>query len=237
MRCVLSAEAAAALESRFAGPGNQQKMLRELFIGAGLVEATLVSLDSQLSEPTPTITLVENMGVVEDCHACTVTGLSGHDTVQRFFLGLPKGAPKANLRQVTIVSREEGNSVAAQMGLPADWMPAGMQVENMIVTGLDGLSGFSNLSPGTLLAFLSPDGEPRTPTLYVTGPNVPCAHPQRNLRQHFGDNLEFSVPYAAAARSRRGLIAVVETGGLHEGVGGQIYAGDIVSAWRPVWSV
>ena len=231
MGIVLGEATAKALEERFHGLGRHEEILRQAYLGYGLVLGTLLTPDGgKCSVPQESITLVENQGVVGDCHACAVAEVDGRDDVLRLFLGLPKGTPKANLRQVTVVSHEEGRLVAQHMGLPGGIMPSGLQAENLI---LEGIPQLSKLPPRTRLMFLSPTGEARTASLYITAPNASCGHPHANIVAHFkAEGVRPAVSYIDAAANRRGLTAVVETGGLEPGVGGLIYPGDVVTVWK-----
>jgi hypothetical protein len=205
------------------------KQIVPLLLGAGVVEATLhTPQGNAASEVQEYITLVENSGVVGDMHNCPTAAVDGREDVLRFVMGLPKGVPMARLRQVTLVSREEGGEVAERMGLGVATMQVGLQMENLVVSAFPNLSA---LAPRTLVTFFSAEGEARTATLHIIALNAPCGHPDRVIREHYGIRTP-AQPYTTAAEGRRGLVAVVKTGGMEPGVGGRVYPGDIAVFWE-----
>lgn len=111
----------------------------------------------------------------------------------------PKGTPIRNVRQVTIVSREEMAAIAAAMALPElrpEWLGA-----NLVLAGLPDLT---LLPPSSRLVF------PSGASLVVDMENAPCQFPAREIeREHPGRGKAF----IAAARHRRGVTAWVEREG------------------------
>lgn len=229
----------AIVDDRFRLSGRFENNLRRLLIGGGKVEATLVAIDEEAcSTPGPNITVIENYGVVGDRHACETSEVDSRDDMLVHFMGAPKksrsqgrrGLSKANLRQLTAVSDVESAEVARLMGLPGGTMPLGAQVENLV---LSGLAHLSTLPAGSRLTFMSPAGYPRTASLYVSGRNDPCGHPQGNILRVLGMQAnQLKSAYIQAAKGLRGLTLVVETGGREPGVGGAIHRDDYVLAWR-----
>lgn len=239
MPALLSQDLASIAENGFARSGKFEAELRRLLIGGGRVERALVApADNDCSVPAPFITVIENRGVVGDRHSCLIAEVDSRDDVLVHFMGMPKrsksqtrrGLPKANLRQVTAVSDVESATVARYMGLPGGVMPLGAQVENLV---LSGLSQLSTLPAGSRLTFLSPAGLPRTASLYVSGRNAPCGHPQGNILRMLGISAgELAKPYIKAAKGLRGITLVVETAGTEPNQGGEIHRGDFVLVWR-----
>ncbi len=111
----------------------------------------------------------------------------------------PKGTPIRNVRQITVLSREEIAAIAAAMELPAlapQWLGA-----NIV---LEGLPHLTLVPPSSRLIF---EGGA---ALTVDMENNPCQFPAREIeREHPGKGREF----IAAARNRRGVAAWVEREG------------------------
>ena len=119
----------------------------------------------------------------------------------------PRGTEIRNERQVSLVSTEDLQAIAAAMGLDAvkaEWLGA-----NIVVSGLP---DFSLLPPRTLLFF---DGGV---TLKVDGQNAPCRSAGKALAN--GENLanadEVALQFVKAAKRLRGLVAWVEKPGMIE---------------------
>lgn len=109
--------------------------------------------------------------------------------------------PIANTRQVSIVSAEECAAIAAALGIAA--LDPGLIGANLVLRGLPSLTA---LPPATRLCF------PSGATLFVTEPNAPCRQAGRAVAAALSKpELEFA--FVTAARSRRGLVAMVEAEG------------------------
>lgn len=114
----------------------------------------------------------------------------------------PRGAVIGNNRQVSLVSVEELDTLAAVMGVPrieAAWLGA-----NLVVAGVPRLS---KLPPATRLFF------PGDATLVVTAENHPCAFPGKQLQARFPDVPGLDRAFPTHARGMRGLVAWVERAG------------------------
>lgn len=182
----------------------------------GRVEAVLFS-------PTTTdkLRLFVDHGVHGDSHAGSTRladvrekALIGH--------GFVKGIEIANMRQVSVVSREEINEIAIAMGIPGGGMPPGLLGENLIV---EGIPNFTMLPPGTLLLFRDAKGI-RTAAIAVWAENVPCEKPGEAIQAHLNGIPGIGRRFPAAAIHRRGIVGSVYCSGI-------IKAGDIVTAAIP----
>jgi MOSC domain-containing protein YiiM len=131
----------------------------------------------------------------------------------------PKGTEIRNTRQLSLVSAEELEAIAAALGLPAV-DPARLGASLV----LRGLPDFSHVPPSSRLQ--APSGA----TLVIDMENRPCAFPARSLEAaHPGHGKGFK----AAAEGRRGVTAWVEREG-------PVALGDVLRlhvpdqpAWRP----
>lgn len=216
------------------GPKRQAHFTR-LLMGAALVEATLVGPEEGPSQACPFVDLIENYGVDGDRHAHCMTQLSVRDEVLVEVMGLVKrsrtrkvdGTPAANTRQVTLVSRQESDHTIKRMYGADATMPLGAQVENLMIS----LPYLSQVPAGSVITFVSPNGERRTASLIVTGENQPCGEPHANLVRYFDQKPK--VGYMRAALGRRGLTAIVKTGGHAPAKGGRVHTGDIAAFWLP----
>ena len=111
----------------------------------------------------------------------------------------PKGTEIANVRQLSIVSAEELEWIAAEMGLdrldPA-WLGATVVVR--------GIPDFTHIPPSARL-----QTEVGT-TLIVDMENLPCHQPGLTVKRHHGDAGKL---FKTAAKDRRGVTAWVERPG------------------------
>ncbi|MDX1401642.1 MAG: MOSC domain-containing protein [Kiloniellales bacterium] len=124
----------------------------------------------------------------------------------------PKGTEIKNARQLTLVSREELDAIAGDMGL--DHLPPAWLGANLMLSGIPTLT---LLPPSSRLQFSS------GLTLVVDLENGPCIHPARVIDKHFpGKGLSF----VKHATHRRGITAWVEREG-------NIKAGDEVEVHIP----
>jgi hypothetical protein len=114
----------------------------------------------------------------------------------------PRGTPIRNSRQVSLVSREELDGVAADLGIPevmAEWLGA-----NIVVSGVP---SFSFLPRGTRLMF------PGKLALAVEDQNAPCRGPGRNIAAQHPGRPGLDLDFVKVASRRRGLVAWVERAG------------------------
>ena len=133
-------------------------------------------------------------GIAGDAHA-GLTRLSDSRTLALY----RRNVPIRNVRQVTLVSQEELEAVAAELGVPAiqpEWLGAN------ILTG--GIPDLSLLPPATRLQF------PSGATLVVDMENRPC----RLIAEEVGRRYpEAEAKLVKAAHEKRGITAWVEREG------------------------
>jgi hypothetical protein len=149
-------------------------------------------------------------GFEGDKHA-GLTYLSGSRTPH-----YPRGTVIRNTRQVSLVSLEELELVAAALGVPAlwpEWLGANLAVH--------GIPDLTCLPPSTRLFF------PQGAVLVVEGENKPCVYPGKVIQAQYPDAPGQANRFPKAAIARRGLVAWVERPGV-------IAAGDSVQAHIPV---
>lgn len=111
----------------------------------------------------------------------------------------PRNTEIRNTRQFAVLSQEEIDAIAAEMGLPA--LDPALLGTTMVISGIP---DFSNLPPSSRL-----QGEGGA-TLVVDMNNLPCTLPARPIEnRHAG----FGKLFKPAARGRRGITAWVEREG------------------------
>ena len=136
-------------------------------------------------------------------------------------LGLyPKrGTPIRNTRQLSVVSGEELDAIAAAMGLPA--LDPALIGASMVVRGIP---DFTHLPPSSRL--LAPSGA----CLTIDMENRPCTLPAKPIEAaHAG----FGARFKPAAAGRRGVTAWVEAEGM-------VAVGDKLALFipdQPAWAV
>ncbi len=111
----------------------------------------------------------------------------------------PVGTQIRNVRQLSILSQEELDSIATEMGLAQidpQWLGASIVVR--------GLPDFSNLPPSSRL--IGPTGA----SVCVDMQNRPCILPGREIEM---DQPGFGALFKSAAKGRRGVTAWVECPG------------------------
>lgn len=114
-----------------------------------------------------------------------------------------RGTRIFNLRQISLVSVEECAAIAAALDLPA--LDPAVLGANLVLAGAPALT--NAIAPGMRLQF------PSGATLFVTERNPPCRQPGEKLAAaHRRPELERA--FVAAAKGRRGLVALVEREGL-----------------------
>lgn len=115
----------------------------------------------------------------------------------------PRGTVIGNNRQVSLVSIEELETLAAALGVPrieAAWLGA-----NLVVVGVPRLS---HLPPATRLFF------PDDATLVVTAENHPCVFPGKQLQARYPAVPGLDRAFPKYANGVRGLVAWVERAGI-----------------------
>lgn len=114
----------------------------------------------------------------------------------------PKGTEVRNTRQVSIVSVEELQEIADELGVPKiepEWVGA-----NMLVSGIDKLT---SLPPGSRLHFEHGVG------LVVEGDNSPCTTAGGEIQENYPDVAGITTAFPKKAIGKRGLVAWVERPG------------------------
>lgn len=131
----------------------------------------------------------------------------------------PKGTEVRNVRQLSIISQEELDGIAAEIGL--DRLDPALLGASVVVKGI---ADFTHIPPSSRL--VGPSGL----TLTVDMENRPCILPGREIEaRHAGHGQAFK----AAAKNRRGVTAWVERPGtLKIGDGLKLFIPDQRS-WQP----
>ena len=115
----------------------------------------------------------------------------------------PKGAEVRNVRQVSIVSVEELEQIAANMDLPKvepAWVGANLM--------LSGVPDLTHLPPGSRLYFENGVG------IVVEGENEPCTTAGGSLQSQYPNRPDITTSFPKNAIGKRGLVAWVEKPGL-----------------------
>ncbi len=164
----------------------------------GHVKALLLCLDPHSLESTRVHEVSAGFeGLVGDKHA----GLTHLSDSRTPFYTL--GTVIRNHRQISIVSVEELDQIARDMGLPEvlpDWLGANL--------ALEGIPELTLLPPMTRIFF------PHGTVLSLTGENLPCKNPGRVIQEKHPDHPGLVEGFVKAAMHKRGLVAVVEKPGL-----------------------
>jgi MOSC domain-containing protein YiiM len=133
-------------------------------------------------------------GIEGDCHGGRVR-LSDSRMVTQY----ARGTPVANTRQVSILSAEELDQIAATLGipnLPPEWVGA-----NVVTAGIPDLT---LLPPATRLSFSS------GATLIVDLENAPCRYVGEVIDKHHPGRGDL---FVKSATHKRGVVAWVEREG------------------------
>lgn len=152
-------------------------------------------------------------GIAGECHG----GLTRASCV-RTKAQYPKGTLIRNVRQLSVLSVEELDMIACDMGLDAldpVWLGASLVIE--------GIPDLTHLPPSARLQV------PSGATLTVDMENRPCVLPGREIEK---DRAGFGATFKTAAHHRRGVTAWVEREG-------RIAIGDAVQLHvpdQPVWA-
>lgn len=128
----------------------------------------------------------------------------------------PKGTEIFNRRQITIVSKEDCEKIAAEMGveqIQPEWLGANLF-----------LSGFPNLTKLTMGSrILFPGGA----SLMCMGENLPCTFPGEEIQKHYPHHDKLALRFVKAGYQRRGIVCLVEkTGVIYDGDEVQILIND-----------
>jgi hypothetical protein len=117
-----------------------------------------------------------------------------------------RGTEILNRRQITIVSVEELDRIAEELGVESvlpEWLGA-----NVLVKGFPELT---KLTMGSRILFPSGAG------LICMGENQPCTLPGDEIQKHYEDHEKLSFRFVRAGYKRRGIVCAVERPGIiHE---------------------
>jgi len=116
----------------------------------------------------------------------------------------PKGSEVRNVRQISIVSAEELNAVAASLELPAAIDPSWVGANLM----LSGIPGLTQLPSGSRLYFANGVG------IVIEGENLPCTTAGGSLQSQFPTRPDLTSAFPKHALGKRGLVAWVEKPGV-----------------------
>jgi len=111
---------------------------------------------------------------------------------------VPKGTEILNLRQVSIVSVEELEEIAWRMGIPK---VTGADLGANVV--LSGIPELTKLPTGTIMKFSEQT------LLFVTGENLPCVFPGKNIQARYPDIPKLANKFPKIATGQRGLVAMI----------------------------
>jgi len=131
----------------------------------------------------------------------------------------PTGTEIRNVRQLSVMSQEEIDEIAADCGL--DVLDPALLGCSLVVKGI---SDFSHVPPSSRLQ--SPDGT----TIVIDMQNRPCMYPAKEIE---ADHPGHGKPFKGAAKGKRGVTAWVEREGAFQ-------VGDLLTlhvpdqrSWRP----
>jgi hypothetical protein len=131
----------------------------------------------------------------------------------------PKGTEILNRRQITIVSGEELDRIAEELGVESirpEWLGA-----NVLVKGFPKLT---KLTMGSRILFPSGAG------LICMGENQPCTLPGDEIQKHYEEHEKLSLRFVRAGNKRRGIVCAVERPGIiHEHDDVQVLVNDYVN--------
>ncbi|MGI8857874.1 MAG: MOSC domain-containing protein [Thermomicrobiales bacterium] len=168
----------------------------------GQVTRTLVGRDAVSLVTTKERAIRITMeGVAGDKHA-GITRLSDSRTPW-----YTRGIVIRNSRQVSLVSAEDLERIAAALALPViepEWLGANLVLRD--------IPDFSHLPPGSRLFF------PDDAVLVVTEQNLPCVQPGRVIQEQYPDAARLAQQFPKVALHLRGIVACVERpGAISEG--------------------
>jgi MOSC domain len=146
-------------------------------------------------------------GIEGDCHS-GLTRPSDARTLRQY----PRDTPIRNVRQLTLLSREELTDIAALMEIAEvkpEWIGA-----NVVTTGIPDLT---LLPPSSRMQF------PSGATIVVDMENEPCRYPAEIIEKN---NPDQKVGFVKAAKHKRGITAWVEREG-------DVGMGDEIVIWIP----
>ncbi|MEP2641962.1 MOSC domain-containing protein [Roseobacter sp.] len=166
-----------------------------------------------LRAETLTATQLAFGGIDGDCHG----GLTRPACV-RTKAQYPQGTEIRNVRQLSVLSAEDLDAIAADMGLDAidpAWLGASMVIQ--------GIPDFTHVPPSSRLQM------PSGASITIDMENRPCVYPGREIEK---DRAGFGPKFKPAAQDRRGVTAWVEREG-------PVAVGDTVTLHipdQPIWA-
>ena len=137
--------------------------------------------------------MVDFAGIPGDCHYGLTRRSGGREPMY------PRGTEIRNRRQLSLVSVEECNDIAQQLGLETllpEWLGA-----NLVVRGLPNLT---QLPAGSRLMLPSGAG------LVCEGENEPCRYPGQVIQSLHPDHPHLIKRFVSIAQKRRGIVCSVE---------------------------
>ena len=114
----------------------------------------------------------------------------------------PRGTQIRNRRQISIVSVEECDQLAQQLGLEVvlpEWLGANLLIQ--------GLSNLTQLTTGSRLLLPSGAG------LVCEGENAPCRHPGKIIQALYPTHPNLISRFVSIAQKRRGIVCSIECPG------------------------
>jgi hypothetical protein len=111
----------------------------------------------------------------------------------------PRGTEILNRRQITIVSVEELDRIAEELGVETvqpEWLGA-----NLLLKGFPELT---KLTMGSRILFPSGAG------LICMGENQPCTLPGDEIQKHYEEHEKLSLRFVRTGYKRRGIVCAVE---------------------------
>jgi len=126
----------------------------------------------------------------------------GHTALANARYPYPRNTEIRNSRQVSIISVEEMESVAAEIGVPhilPEWLGA-----NLLVSGIPSLT---LVPPSSRFHFQG------GAVLVIQGENDPCSYPGKLIQEQFPEIPRLSPAFISAAIHKRGLVAWIEKAG------------------------
>jgi len=128
----------------------------------------------------------------------------------------PRGTEILNRRQITIVSVEELDRIAEELGVESvlpEWLGANLLLKEF--------PDLTKLTMGSRILFPSGAG------LICMGENQPCTLPGDEIQKHYEDHEKLSFRFVRAGYKRRGIVCAVERPGIiHENDEVQILVND-----------
>ena len=128
----------------------------------------------------------------------------------------PKGTEIFNRRQITIVSKEDCDSIAK--GLEVEFISPEWLGANLFISEF---SELTKLTMGSRILF------PSGACLICMGENLPCIYPGEEIQKHYENHPKIAARFVKAGYQRRGIVCAVERPGeIFEGEEVQILIND-----------